>query len=85
MQKSQIKLNLKKKMAAPHIVPLKKGKLPKFLINNNLNKSWVINIHFICTEKIAVQGKKRSIESDDETKGSSPPRVSICPNTWIIC
>uniref|UniRef100_A0A2S2QJR6 Zinc finger CCCH domain-containing protein 18 n=1 Tax=Sipha flava TaxID=143950 RepID=A0A2S2QJR6_9HEMI len=49
-KKSQIKLNLKKKMAAPLIVPVKK-------------------------EKFAVQGKKRSLESDnDETKGSSPPR-----------
>lgn len=82
MHKSQIKLN-KKKTGAPTVPPVKKGYIYKIYFNSS--HSIVFNIYIICyiifilifLEKSGSQGKKRSLESDnDDTKSSSPPRVS---------
>jgi len=72
MQKAQMKLN-KNKMGAPTVPPVKKGYIYK--IYNVYIELYYIYFNFL--EKSVSQGKKRSLESDnDDTKSSSPPRVS---------
>lgn len=36
-----------------------------------------LSYNFIFLEKAITQGKKRSLEPDNDTKSSSPPKVSI--------
>jgi len=72
-------------MPAPVVPPVKKGNFLCVRIFLILLR-WCVtyNNYLIFLEKSATQGKKRSLESDnDDNKTSSPPRVSTIKK-WSV-